>query len=169
MDQEFEAMQTINMALAGLPDEEAVRRVLTWAASRHGVVLKPEQSGSKSSLGSSGQSDGEGFETVADLFDSANPTTEPQKALVVGYWLQIVQGQSDFDSMSANSELKNLGHGVGNITRALENLINRKPRLVIQTRKGGTSKQARKKYKLTVEGIRAVKAMISGQPLPAEE
>jgi DNA-binding PadR family transcriptional regulator len=37
----------------------------------------------------------------------------------------------------------------------------RKPALVIQTRKGGSSKQARKRYRLTGEGIRAVEKMIA--------
>jgi DNA-binding PadR family transcriptional regulator len=51
---------------------------------------------------------------------------------------------------------------VSNITTALSSLIERKPQLVIQTRKSGNSKQARKRYRLTDAGIRAVERMISG-------
>jgi DNA-binding PadR family transcriptional regulator len=67
----------------------------------------------------------------------------------------------ELEGFTLNKELKNLGHGVSNITSALDTLMSRKPALVIQTKKSGTSKQARKKYKLTLEGLRAVERMVS--------
>jgi hypothetical protein len=60
-----------------------------------------------------------------------------------------------------NRELKNLGHEVGNITRALQGNIDEKPALVLQLRKSGGTKQARKIYKLSVAGIKAVEARLS--------
>lgn len=65
-----------------------------------------------------------------------------------------------FDSQSAHKELKHLGQQLPNITNALESLKNQKPALVLQLRKSGTSQQARKTYKLTVAGMRAVEKMI---------
>lgn len=163
-DLELDAMQTITLALATLNDEDAVKRVIQWAASRHGVSLATanvrgtKESGAQIDERSGPDSE---FDDIADLFDAASPSTEPEKTLIVGYWFQVIQGQSDIDSLSINSELKNLGHGVSNITKAFESLINRKPRLVIQTKKSGTSQQARKRYKLTVEGIRVVTGMLN--------
>ena len=52
--------------------------------------------------------------------------------------------------------LKNLGHGVGNITRAFDTLRASKPALTVQTRKEGSSKQARKKFRVTTEGHRRI-------------
>ena len=59
-----------------------------------------------------------------------------------------------------NKKLKDLGYRVSNITTAFNGLINRRPQLVIQTKKSGTSKQARKLYRLTTEGQRAVERML---------
>jgi hypothetical protein len=102
------------------------------------------------------------FEDFASLADACNPATDSLRALVAGYWLQIVQGAQSFDAQSANNELKNLGHPSANITMALGALIKQKPSFVLQLRKSGSTKQARKLYKLTEAGIRAVRNMISG-------
>jgi hypothetical protein len=98
----------------------------------------------------------------ADLplyFNDAQPRTSPEKALVVAAWLQAVQGSSDFDSGSVNRELKNLGHQSTNITRDFDDLIARKPKMVVQTRKSGSTKQARKLYRVTHEGLVEVARM----------
>lgn len=164
-DKELSAMQAISDSLTELEDEDAIRRVLQWAAAKHGVELIGDRF---SARGRSHSSDvdsshtGSKYNDIADLYDAANPATEPEKVAVAAFWFQEIEGNGDFDSQSLNTELKNLGHGIGNITRALDNLIGRKPRLVIQTRKSGTSQQARKRYKLTTEGIKFVKAMIVG-------
>ena len=102
------------------------------------------------------------YGSLAELHDSAQPKSNADKALVAGYWLQVCQGSESFDGFSANKDLKNLGHGIGNITIAINSLRRQKPALVLQLKKSGTSKQARKTYKVTVAGIMAVKAMING-------
>jgi hypothetical protein len=81
---------------------------------------------------------------------------------VVGYWFQVHQGMKDFDSQRVNAELKNMGHGVGNITDAFTTLIDGKPQYVIQTRKSGTSRQARKLYRVTNEGSNRVRDLLGG-------
>src|SRR5688572_11371365 len=55
-------------------------------------------------------------------YGAAEPTTDSDRALVAGYWYQFVEGQEDFGSQTINSDLKHLGHGVSNITKALERL-----------------------------------------------
>jgi hypothetical protein len=102
------------------------------------------------------------YEDFASLVDASHPETDPMRALVAGYWLQVCKGGPSFDAQSANTELKHLGHPSSNITTALGALINQKPALVLQLRKSGNTKQARKLYKVTESGIRKVKAMISG-------
>jgi hypothetical protein len=100
------------------------------------------------------------FADFAALFEAAQPSTQGEKALAGAYWLQVVQGRADFDSQTLNTDLKQLGHGVANVTSALDQLIRRRPQMVLQVRKSGTSKQARKKYRLTNEGIKRVKTML---------
>jgi len=59
-----------------------------------------------------------------------------------------------------DAALKNLGHPIANITSAFNNLKARKPATVMQLKKAGTTKQARKTYKLTLAGKSAVEAMV---------
>lgn len=157
-DYEIEAMAVVSRALGSL-DPEVRARVLRWAAERYGLgraLGAATQSPPTESTSASGGHPGE----IADLFDAANPATQSEKVLIVGYWLQEVLGHPELEAQEINDHLKHLGHGILNITMALNDLKVRKPRLVIQTRKGGTSKQARKRYRLTTEGIRRARSMV---------
>jgi len=55
--------------------------------------------------------------------------SDAERALVVAYWMQKVQGESDFDGFTINKELRHLGYAASNITSALTQLIVRKPQL----------------------------------------
>ena len=101
------------------------------------------------------------YGTVHDLYAAAQPSGEAERALVIGYWFQVVQGAPDFDAQSVNTELRQLGYPIKNITQAFMSLMTRKPQFVIQTRKGGTAQQARKRLKLTAFGIQAVERRIA--------
>ena len=102
------------------------------------------------------------YGSFAELFDVSAPSAGSEKALVAGYWLQVCREADSFDGLSVNRELKNLGHGLGNVTNAIEALRKQQPALALQLAKAGKSQQARKTYKLTVAGIKAVEAMIRG-------
>ena len=104
---------------------------------------------------------------LAELFSMASPSTEADKALVAAYWFQVHEGETDLDAFRVNTALRNLGHGVSNITRAFDSLISQRPQLAIQTRKSGSSRQGRKKYRLTAEGIRAVEQLVGNPPAGA--
>jgi hypothetical protein len=164
---ELTAMTEVAKALQSL-DSESVRRVLQWAADRFGVTgtsttrqtTTAERKEPMLNSKPRAQSDPVPHKDIADLYAAAEPKGAAEKALVAAYWVQQIKGSGDFDAATINKELKHLGHGVGNITAALASLIARKPNLVIQTRKAGTSQQARKRYKLTTEGIKYVDNMI---------
>ncbi|HHI78551.1 MAG TPA: hypothetical protein ENK02_01075 [Planctomycetes bacterium] len=162
---EIQAMSVIEGALEPL-EEDVRRRVLRWAAERFGVVLAPEPSprgGARSPQQETDTSGGtEEYEALADLYAAAAPKTEADRALVAGYWFQYVQGESELEGARVNKELKQLGHGVANITRAFDGLKAKTPALVMQTRKSGSTKQARKKYKLTNAGKQEVERMLAG-------
>jgi hypothetical protein len=163
-DPELNAMAAIKTALDTL-DETVRDRVLRWARDRYGVTAKttPVPVAAASTIFNTTQASSRGsVSDVASLFDLANPTTETDKVLVVGYWFQVIRAEADLDSQSLNTELKNLGYPIGNITRAVSALASSTPRLIVQIKKGGTTRQARKKFRLTVEGIRRVEAMTGG-------
>jgi hypothetical protein len=169
MDPEIEAMSQIASALQPL-DQDAQRRVLKWVIERYQLQASSGKGGlpaiaSPPALDSAATplalaTSAQAFQDLHSLFDAANPETGTERALVVGYWHQQ-QSNEDWDSQAVNSDLKHLGYPSANITRDLDGLMSRSPRLVIQTRKEGTTKQARKKYKLTREGMKAVELMLS--------
>lgn len=165
-DKEVSAMAAVNAALAGL-DADAVGRVLRWAADRYGVSLPGRKASQKFDQDKADEAEepqdsaaSRTFTHFSDLFDAADPTTDEERVLVSAYWFQVVQGQAELDSQSLNKELKNTGHGVSHMPHALDALMNAKPRLLVQLKKKGTTRQARREFKLTTEGIRKVKGMI---------
>jgi len=167
-DPEISVMSKIGAALTELKETpEAVVRVLRWAVEKYRPKAGPSPTRLQSGLLPDIVEDTEEtsaprqFPDFPALFAAAAPTTDPERALVAGYWFQVVNGHDDLHGQLLNDELKNMGHRIGNVTEALSNLIARRPALVIQTRKSGTSRQARKKYRLTTEGIRAVEQMLT--------
>ena len=162
MDPEVKAMADIVAALQGL-DEDSVGRVLRWALQRFKISAKVpsgKESAQGDTNGDNGAEEKPVFKSFHELYDAANPSSGADKALVAGYWFQVLKGQEDLDSQHLNKELKNLGHTSTNITRDLDALIGRSPRQVIQVRKDGKTKQARKRYKVPREGIKAVEKML---------
>jgi hypothetical protein len=168
-DAEFSAMQTLYSALEPL-DNDARIRVVDYIAARLKIAVKSPERPSGAGVIASNGGDGAAIEEeertapkykdFADLYAAARPKNQADKALVAGYWLQVCQGAENFDGFSANRELRHLGERVGNITNAVDNLKDQKPELALQLKKSGKSQQARKVYKLTVAGIKAVEAMI---------
>lgn len=170
-DLEFGAMQTVYTALQNL-DEGARVRVLDYVTSRLGIApvvkasAKHQQEAARDDEEEPAleqeQEAAPKFGSLAELFDAAQPKTTADKALVAGYWLQVCQASESFDGFSVNKELKHLGEGLPNVTSAIDTLKAKKPALALQLKKSGKSQQARKVYKITVAGIRAVEAMIGG-------
>lgn len=157
---EMAALQQLEGVLGVLP-VDSVERVLRWYGESRGVARAgrdvEDSSGGAATLRSRGT---DTRSNLSDLFDRANPQTAPERALIVSYWLQMVQGVGEFDSQRVNTELKNLGFPSSNITADFTKLGNRTPSEARQVRKEGRSNQARKKYRLTREGIRRAQTMI---------
>jgi len=167
-ENEIKAMGAVSAALEAL-DSDARARVLFWAMSHYGISRPPApqnwSAGGKAGLeAAEAAASTSKYETFADLFDAGHPATEKDKALMAAYWVQVVEGSGSFQSQSLNDLLKDLGHGIGNITEALNQLKDERPALVLQLKKSGNSRQARKTYKLTIEGSKRVDAMIRNDP-----
>lgn len=168
-DPEIEAMSAVADALTTL-EPEVRGRVLRWASERYEVTLPPAKRSAGESTGLSDDdqditeeeisAEAPTFEHFADLFNACGPKNNEDKALVAGYWFQAVQGQPSFKATDLTRELKNLGHAIANITEALSGNIKKKPARVLQLAKSGSSKQARKTYKLTHEGLVYVQGML---------
>lgn len=159
-DSEVEAMGKVAEALSVLEQEERVR-VLKWAADRYGVVVAAARRAAGASEvaaeegvddagdGSGGNS---GFDSFAELYDAVSPHTDAERVLVSCYWVQTLKGKDSFGSQELNVLLKDLGHAVSAINKAMSSNINKKPALILQMARGGSTQQARKKYKLSAAG-----------------
>lgn len=156
-DPEIKAITSISAALSLLSEEQRVN-VLLYINTRYGgfAATSSHAGGERQNGSAVGE-----FDNIGEYFDAANPVTEADRVLVVAYWIQAIEGQDEFEAAVVNKHLKNLGHTVSNITRAFDDAINQTPRLVIQTSKSGSAKQARKKYKVTREGIKKVQRMLA--------
>ncbi|MEA2588718.1 MAG: hypothetical protein QOH66_1645 [Actinomycetota bacterium] len=168
---EIEAMSAVANAVMDLEDDER-NRVIRWAAERFGVTLTGGGGRRAPRSGRDDTTDDDlteeeitaevpGFEHFAELFAAAEPKTNEDKALVAAYWLQAIQGNDKWQSTALTKELKNLGHAMPNITDALTSNMKKKPQRIIQLQKSGNSRQARKTYKVTQEGLIYVQGMLS--------
>ena len=165
---EFEAFQAVYNALEPL-DEETRSRVTRSVVTLLDIDARvrpadDEEAADEASVERAEEAPESApvFSTFAELCAAANPTTDALRALVAGYWLQVCQGNDSFTGQAANKELTHLGHKCSNITSAINYLQKSRPQLVLQLRKSGTSKQARKTYKLSDAGVRRVQEMIRG-------
>ena len=162
---ELEAMKQVAEALQGLEDD-AIRRVLTWVSDHFSIknnkidTPPPKDNMVENTTQVEDVENSDTFEDVAELYAAAQPSSDAEKALVVAYWLHFHEGASSIDTQSVNTRLKHMGHGISNVTRAFENLKKTKPQLIIQLRKSGTSQQARKSFKITIEGKKYVEQLL---------
>lgn len=171
---ELQSMRTVFDALAGL-EPDSIERVLNWAGDQFGIDAStlrckgtPENKHSRSAESPETNEESE-FTSIADLFAAAMPSTGPARALVAGYWFQIIKKQDEFDGRSINDALKQLGHPLANVTTTILALISQRPQLMIQTQKIGKGAQGRKRYKLTQPGIDKVRRMLEGDQSETED
>lgn len=167
-EKEFEATRSMYKLLQQL-GPAARTRVLTHVVAMLGIVSSARVPELAEALVPTGEVGGgssverrSNYGTFAEFFAAVDPQTEADKALAAGYWIQELEGADSFDALRANKELKHLGHSVGNITVALSALMDLRPALVLQLRKSGSSKQARKTYKVTGAGVTAIKDRLDG-------
>lgn len=180
-DAEIEAMGKVADALTELEDD-ARGRVLRWAAERYSVIVAPARDrggkGDGRRIDPDDDFDGEGdgddaqhgnaagdvglnqFEHFAELYDATRPASDAEKVLIASYWVQCIKGKASFGSRELNRELKDLGHAVSAINKAMIQNMKKKPALILQVSRGGGSPQAQKKHKVSEAGKKWVEVKL---------
>lgn len=165
MPDELEIMRQAAELIAQL-SEEQLSRAMPWLNARFGYNPTPgNKAGPSASANGKSARDSTyepEFVDFADLFHAANPQDQATRALLAAYWVMKENGGEAFQSQPVNALLKDLGFHVSNITDALSQNMREKPALIVQTKKSGSSRQARKTYKVTDAGKRRVMQMTSG-------
>jgi len=181
-DAELDALAVVKNALESL-DLDAQERVLAWAVKRFDITLpgagkasgskrtKVEEHDGADAQGDSdeeaGGSAGMQFDHFAEMFAQAQPRSDADRALVAAYWVQEVEGKAEWGAQPVNAALKNLGHSLSHISEAMSTNMKKKPQLIIQLKKAGNTRQARKTYRVTEAGKTAVRGML-GDGAPHE-
>lgn len=165
---EFEAFRAVHDALSQLDDEarsRVVKSVITLLAIDAQVASAQDEEVADEADVAAANEAAKGaptFSNFAELHAASEPTTNAERALVAGYWLQVCEGRENFTGQDANAALNHLGHKIAHITSAFEALKGAKPQLALQLRKSGSSRQARKTFKLSDAGVKRVQEMIGG-------
>lgn len=171
---EFDAIKKLHDALEPLSPESRMR-VIGYITSLLGIqtsIAPPQLKMGEREAAAEGEEekdetpvgskDAKSYDNFAELYSAASPGSNGEKALVAGYWLQVCGGAENFTAAAAQKELTHLGHSIANITDAIDAMKGQKPQLILQLKKSGASKQARKLYKVSHEGVKKVQALIGG-------
>lgn len=159
-DPEIAAMATLAGALNPLA-EEVRARVLTWARSRYATVPGTTAPAARGNSSPVARDAFDSFATLCELMAACSAETDDQRLLLASAFVSRRNNEDGaFTGSDVNRELKHLGHGIENITRALDALIAQRPALVVQLHKSGTTRQARKLYKVTDAGVQEVRRML---------
>lgn len=94
------------------------------------------------------------------------PTTQADWALLGAYYFQKIHGQENVTGFAVNKELKHHGYGVSNITDCFTANMQTDPARMLQTKKTGKSKQAKKLYVVTTSGIKYIEEKLAGAGHP---
>jgi len=164
-DTEYEVMGVLLQEFKKLDDKDARQRVLDWLARKFSLST-PKPTGSEEQPSAGRDTEVKlvtltSFNSLADVFAQVSLEMDKDKALVAAAFFQNKWQKTEITGWEINKELKQLGHGVSNITSAISQLIDVSPSLMIQTRKEGKTRQAKKKYKVTAEGLKAIQQILN--------
>lgn len=99
---------------------------------------------------------------INQLLEQWSPETMAERALLGAYSLSRGRADRTVTSQAINAELKRHHIPVPNITRAIESNLRARPPLMVQKKKMGTTRQARKQYAITAEGVAFVESRLNG-------
>src|SRR5688572_4658106 len=96
-------MSAVAQALEPLNDDERIR-VLRWAGARYQVTVTTPDDVSDT-VGSGGPDEvvdaadptaDIAFDDFADFYEAAQPRSNEDRALAAGYWVQVIEGNANF-------------------------------------------------------------------------
>lgn len=100
------------------------------------------------------------YDTLEQLFQVVQPRRVGGRILLAAAYLQEKKNLNELTSLDINRALKNIGKGVPNITLAINRMVDKIPQLLTVTRKDGDTKQGRRNFKVTEEGIKQARNFI---------
>lgn len=99
------------------------------------------------------------YKTLADLLKVSAAKRVIDRILVAAAYLQETKDADEITSYEINSQLKKAGGGIPNISIGLNRLLEKVPQVLTATRSGDT-KQSRRRFTVTEEGISVAKRFL---------
>lgn len=100
------------------------------------------------------------YETALELFSESNVKKATNRVILMAAYLQERHNFKEISSYDINFRLKRIGFGVTNISSLINAILNRVPKLLVQEGAEEHTKQARRKYRMTPEGIALAKSLM---------
>lgn len=161
---ELQAMSQVFEALKDL-DNGQRQRIINWVTDRlkspptetspsSDVSHMKDYDSSRYKTRTSGPKKIADFETVLDLFSAASVKKSTSKVLLMAAYLQERHNYKEIGSYDINFRLKRIGYKVTNISSLINGLLNRKPHLLVQVGTEEHQKRGRRKFQVTVEGLK---------------
>ena len=100
------------------------------------------------------------FDTVLDLFSESRVKKSIGKVLLMAAYLQERHHFKEITTYDINFRLKRIRHEVTNISSIINGILKKKPHLLAEIKKEGQGKHARRKFKVTDEGLKVAKSYL---------
>lgn len=94
------------------------------------------------------------YDSLDDLFKVTELKRVGHRILLAAAYLQEKKNFTELTSLEINNALKQIDLGVPNITLAINRLVDKVPQVMVVTRKEGSTKQSRRNFQVTEEGVR---------------
>ncbi len=100
------------------------------------------------------------YESITDLLEESTATKVIDRILLAAAYLQEKKNLTELTSFEINSQLKKAGHGIPNISIGINRLLEKVPQLMAVTKREGNTKQSRRKFAVTEDGLQKVKSFL---------
>lgn len=101
------------------------------------------------------------YDSLKEILNASTKKKTGAKMLLAAAYLQEKENLKELTSYVISSRLKKIGEEIKHPSATINNLISRKPPLLFQTGKHGTSVKSRRKFRVTEVGLRIAKKYIN--------
>ena len=100
------------------------------------------------------------YKSLADLLEVSTAKKVVDRILVGAAYIQEKKNVEELTSFEINSQLKKAGHGIPNISIGINRVLEKVPQLIAVTQRDGNTKQSRRKFKVTEDGLKKAKSFL---------
>jgi len=100
------------------------------------------------------------YDTVLDLFSESRVKKSISKILLMAAYLQERHHFKEITTYDINFRLKRIKHEVTNISSIINGILKKKPQLLAEIKTEGQGKHARRKFKVTDEGLKVARSYL---------